>query len=146
MNGLLPVLTRNGFFARPTAGAFDRLFEDFGKIDRETREEWTPALDVAENETEYIVEAEVPGLTKEEIDITLTEGLLTIKGEKKQEVRQEADNRHIVERTYGTFLRALRLPATIDQTKVTATTKDGVLTITIPKAEEIQPKKIEING
>ena len=144
MNGLVPVLTRTGALTRPGFDVFDRIFEDFGRIPRPEQREWTPALDVLETEAEWIVQAEVPGLARDEIDITITEGVLTIKGEKNQAENEEAVTRRITERAYGPFMRALRLPDTIDQTKVSAVHKDGVLAITIPKAEKEKPRKIEI--
>ncbi len=144
MTGLLPVLARNGLFTRPERTAIDRFFEGWGPELRTARARWMPSLEVRETEETYVVEAEVPGLAKEDIDITLTDDLLTIQGEKKVEQEEDRGDMHMTERRYGSFARTLRLPGTIDTAKVTAATKDGVLTVTIPKAEEEKPRKIEV--
>ena len=88
--------------------------------------------------------AEVPGMLKEEIKINISENTLTIKGEKKEEKKEDDHNYHRVERRYGTFQRSFTLPTQIRGNKVKATYKDGVLTITLPKKEEVKPKEIPI--
>ena len=126
----------------------DRLWEDFfGPGPRGLRpwtEEWTPAVDVAETPEQVTVKAEVPGLDPKEIDISLVGDLLTIKGEKKSEREEKKENYHLVERSYGSFSRALRLPAAVDADKIEARYDKGVLAVTCPKKEGVKPKAITI--
>jgi HSP20 family protein len=128
----------------------DRLWEDFFgpgfRGQRHWTEEWTPAVDVAETPEKVTVKAEVPGLDPKEIDISLVGDLLTIKGEKKSEREEKKENYHLVERSYGSFSRALRLPAAVDADKIDAKYDQGVLTITCPKKEPVKPKAIEIKA
>ena len=126
----------------------DRLWEDFfGPGPRALRpwsEEWVPAVDVAEAADKVTVKAEVPGLDPKEIDISLVGELLTIKGEKKSEREEKKENYHLVERSYGSFSRAIRLPAAVDADKIEARYEKGVLTVTCPKKEAVKPKAITI--
>ncbi len=126
----------------------DRLWEDFfGPGPRPPRpwsEEWVPAVDVAEAPDKVTVKAEVPGLDPKEIDISLVGDVLTIKGEKKSEREEKKENYHLVERSYGSFSRALRLPAAVDADKIEANYDKGVLTVTCPKKEPVKPKAITI--
>jgi HSP20 family protein len=126
----------------------DRLWEDFfgpGPSGlRSWAEEWTPAVDVAETPEQVTVKAELPGLDPKGIDISLVGDLLTIKGEKKSEREETKENYHLVERSCGSFSRALRLPAAVDIDQIDAKYDQGVLTITCPKKEPVKPKAIEI--
>jgi len=103
---------------------------------------WSPAVDVAESDNEYLVKVELPGINKEDVKVTVQDSVLTILGEKKQET--EPKNYHRVERSYGSFQRSFTLPTTVKADKVDATFKDGVLTIALPKAEEAKPKEIDV--
>ena len=145
MNALIPILRGSGLVRRPDLDFFDRFFEDFA-LPRLFSEKpaLTPTFDVSETEKELIVKAEVPGMDKKDIHINLSDGLLTIKGEKKQEKKNE--NYHSVERRYGMFSRTIRLPFEVEADKVDATYKDGVLKVTLPKSEAAKPKKIEIKN
>ena len=105
---------------------------------------WTPALDVAEREDAIVVKAELPGLTVEDIDISAEAKTLTVSGEKKEQAEQKGENYHHVERRYGSFRRSVALPSTVDPTKIEATYRDGVLTVTLPKSEAAKPKKIKV--
>lgn len=96
---------------------------------------WMPRLDVTETEKNVEVKAELPGLERKDIDITLDRDLLVIKGEKKEEKEEKDRYYHRVERSYGTFCRSVRLPASVKDEKINATFKDGILTITLPKVE-----------
>lgn len=106
---------------------------------------WLPTLDVRETDTAYEVQAEIPGIPPEAVDVTVENGLLTVSGEKSQEIRQDDGNGrvHHVERSYGKFVRKVKLPRNVDPEGVTAIAANGVLTITIPKGE--LPKKIKID-
>ena len=108
--------------------------------------EWTPAVDVKETEKTYIIHADVPGVDTKDIDITLEDGVLTIKGERRWENTEESENYKRVERARGTFFRRFALPDTADSDSVTAKSKDGVLEIVIPKQEKVLPRKIKIQG
>ncbi|TVM19334.1 Hsp20/alpha crystallin family protein [Oceanidesulfovibrio indonesiensis] len=105
-----------------------------------------PALDIAENEDTVTVTAEVPGMKPEDIDVTLERGVLTVKGEKKFEEERKGENFHRIERSYGSFQRVVQLPTEVDEEKVAANYKDGVLTLTMPKSPAAKKRKIEISG
>jgi len=126
---------------------FNRFFEDFAPprlFSEETR--YVPAFDVSETENELIVKAEVPGMNQKDIDINLSNGILTIKGEKKQEKEAKTEQYHTIERHYGSFSRTIQLPSEVEVGKVDATYKDGVLKITLPKSETAKTRKIEIKS
>lgn len=148
MTGLLPLLTGNSGFARPHINALDRFLFTSSLLEasglQKDRKAWSPAMDVTEREGDYVIQAEVPGLDKKDIEIILTQGLLTIKGEKTREDKEKQDTVHISERRYGAFTKSLRLPDAIEPTGVKAITRDGILTITIPKAEEEKPRRISV--
>ncbi len=106
---------------------------------------WAPALDVYQDKDNVLVRAELPGLKKEEIELSLHEGVLTLSGERKREEESQKGTSTRSERFFGKFERSVELPGTVDSTKVTAAYKDGILTVTLPKAEEAKPKQIQIN-
>ncbi len=101
-------------------------------------------VDVREDADHVYVEAELPGLTKDEIEITLEDGLLTIAGEKKAEREEQEENFHVRERRFGRFSRSFQLSSVVDEQKVHATLKEGVLLVTLDKREEVKPKRIEV--
>jgi HSP20 family protein len=107
-----------------------------------------PALDVAETEHAYVVHAELPGVAKDDVTITIEDGTLVLTGEKKREEKHEASGRemgwHRIERTYGSFQRTLALPKGVDADRAEAAFQDGVLTITIPKSEQAKPKTLKV--
>ncbi|MCU0788436.1 MAG: Hsp20/alpha crystallin family protein [Verrucomicrobia bacterium] len=107
---------------------------------------WTPALDVYEDKDHFTVQAEVPGMKKEDIEVSLHEGTLTISGERKEEAKSEEGGLYRSERYFGRFQRAVDLPASVVGDKVKAEYRDGILTITLPKAEEAKPKQINVNA
>ena len=107
---------------------------------------WLPAVDVYEDKDNVFVRAELPGMKKEEIDISLHEGVLTLSGERKLEKEYDKAESHRVERFTGRFQRSITLPAPVDAAKVRATYKDGILAITLPKAEEAKPKQINVSA
>jgi len=106
---------------------------------------WTPALDVYDEKDNFVVKAELPGLKKEDIDINVHNGVLTISGERKQEAERKEGQTFRSERYFGRFQRSVTLPAAVDVTKVKASYKDGILSIDLPKAEEAKPKQIAIS-
>jgi HSP20 family protein len=107
-----------------------------------------PRLDVSETEQEIQIQAELPGIDEKDVEVTLADDVLTIRGEKKAEQEKKERDYHLMERSQGTFVRSLRLPFTVDAGQVTAAFKNGVLTITIPKPKEVQQKthKIAVTG
>ena len=123
----------------------DRLFEDtFGRGDGMTS--WNPAVDVRESEQELRLDVELPGINPDDVELTAENGVLTIRGEKKSE-RKEGDEDaryHVVERSYGSFMRSFQLPQGIDDSRIEADYNNGILAIHIPKAALPQPKKIQI--
>jgi len=145
MRNLMPILRPTRFFHWPDNNLIDRFFEDFAPSNHLEEKNWVPSIDVSENDSAFTVKAEVPGMDKDDLDITLTDGLLTLKGEKKHERNEEEENYHIVESRYGSFSRTLKLPVDVEMSRIDAKYKDGVLTIVLPKTEEKAPRKIEVN-
>ena len=126
----------------------NRLFNEFHNRhddDVMTRGAWVPPVDIFENgNKELVIKAELPVMTREEIDVTVENQTLTIRGEKKFNHEIKDEQYHRVERTYGAFSRSFSLPSTVDVTKVSADYKDGVLTVTLPLREEAKPKQIKV--
>jgi len=126
----------------------DRLWDSFleGRPGRRAREgeEWVPSLDFSETKSDLVVKAELPGIDPKDIDISLNEGVLTIKGEKRQEKEEKEEGYHLVERSYGSFTRSIRLPREVQNDKINASYKNGVLKISLPKSEESKKKEIKI--
>jgi HSP20 family protein len=106
--------------------------------------DWCPAVDIKENEDKYLILADIPGVYPKDIDVTMEHGTLTIKGERKSEHKEEKENFKRVERTYGTFYRRFSLPDDANADSINATSKDGVLEITLDKKETVKPKKIKV--
>jgi HSP20 family protein len=126
----------------------NRLFSStFGELGRPSDlfGMWTPALDLYEGKNEFVVRAELPGMKKEEIEIALHEGALSVSGERKIEELPEESEPHRRERFFGRFQRTLELPKPVKAQDVKATYKDGILTITLPKTEEAKPRQIEVS-
>ena len=123
---------------------FGSFFEDWDlPMIRPSR--W-PVLDIAENENEFIVKAEVPGCKAEDIDISVNNNRLTISGEKKQEQEQKEKGYYHLERSFGSFRREISLGCDVDSSKIDATYKDGILNIKLPKAEKTRPVKVKIKN
>jgi len=138
-----------GYPASSLRREMDRLFEDFfgGRpLQQGTEQGFVPRLNVAETETGFAVTAELPGLTEKDVEVSLAHGRLSISGEKKTEAEEKQGSYHLVERSYGRFSRLLDLGANVDEAKVAATFKDGVLTVRIPKSEAARPRKIAIRN
>lgn len=106
---------------------------------------WAPAVDVSENESEYIVKADLPGISKEDMTVDISDNVITIKGERKHEEKVEEDKYVLVERSYGTFTRSFSLPQNVDAEGIKANYADGVLELKLPKKEESKPKQIKVN-
>ena len=123
----------------------NRLWRGFGTTTtREGAEDWNIAIDVVQKPEEIVVNASLPGVKPEDIDLTIEDNVLTLKAERQAEHREE-DSRYLIqERSYGRYYRALRLPDTVDVNKVKSSYEGGVLTISLPKAEEKKPKQIKV--
>ena len=126
--------------------AMDRLIENTMGEDWEHSSEWSLALDLVENDNEYLVKASLPGVKPDDIDITYDKGVLTIKGEVKQESETNEGQYHLRERRYGAFSRSVALPTSVRAEKIDAQYQDGVLTLKLPKADEVKPKRIPIQS
>ena len=124
----------------------DQINRLFGLTTRpaESFGDWSPALDAFEDKDKYTVSIEVPGLKKDDLNVTVHDGVLTISGERKTEKDVKEGTVHRTERYYGKFSRSVSLPAAVRADKVSAAYKDGVLTVEVPKAEEAKPKTIEV--
>lgn len=108
--------------------------------------EWAPTVDVSETKDNVVLKAEVPGLEAKDVDVSISEDVLTIKGEKKKEEEKKDEHYHYRERYSGSFQRSFRLPVSVKTEKADATFKDGVLTVTLPKAPEAKKKQIKIKA
>jgi HSP20 family protein len=106
---------------------------------------WSPALDLYQSNDNVIAVVELPGMRKEDTEISLHDGALTISGERKRESSSNGDKAERTERYIGTFRRSIALPTRVDADKVSATYRDGILTVTLPKAEEVKPKQIQVS-
>lgn len=121
------------------------LFPNLPKESTWGRDNWAPAIDVHEDQEEIAVRADLPGLKQEDIHLSLENNVLTISGERKTESEKKDRNYHLVERSYGRFERSLQLSAAVDQSKIRASYKNGVLEVVLPKAEQAKPKQIKID-
>jgi HSP20 family protein len=106
--------------------------------------DWAPSVDVSETDGEYQIKAEIPDVKKEDVKVTLEDGVLTIQGERKFEKEEKGKKYHRVERSYGSFVRSFTLPDLVDEANVKAEFKDGVLNLKLPKSEKVKPKAIEV--
>jgi HSP20 family protein len=135
---------------RELAGLQDRVNRIFGDPARFTNGQepswtsWSPAVDILEKGDNLVLRAELPGMNEKDIDVSVENGVLSLRGERKSNVEDKSENFHRTERYYGTFSRTFSLPTTVDVSKIHATYKDGILEVTLPKAETAKPKRVEI--
>lgn len=129
----------------PTFGRLATLQDELDRLFEAPLTGWAPALDVQEDKENFIVRLEVPGMKREDIEVSLQEGALVISGERKEVPVSEETTVHRQERYYGKFSRVLTLPTAVAGDKVKAQYKDGILTVTLPKAEEAKPKTITVS-
>lgn len=123
---------------------FDERFMNLPRLWEHSDERANLALDVLEENDKYIVNASVPGVKPEDIDVTVSDNVLTIKGETKEEKEVKEANYHLRERRVGSFMRSIALPSAVKSDAIEAVNEQGVLTLTLPKSEEVKPKKIAI--
>jgi HSP20 family protein len=128
-----------------SVGRLTNLQEELDRLFDSPLTGWTPALDVQEDKDKFTIKVEVPGLKREDIDVSLQDDALVISGERTSEKIEEDVEIHRQERLFGKFQRALTLPEPVATDKVKADYKDGVLTVTLPKTEEAKPKKIDVS-
>jgi HSP20 family protein len=112
----------------------------------ETYGAWMPPVDIFEREDGLVLRAELPGMSRGDIDVSVENGLLTLQGERRREQGFDEESAHRLERVYGRFTRSFTLPTTVDASKIAATYKDGVLEIVLPKSEASKPKKVQIEA
>lgn len=137
--------------SRELAEMSDRLNRVFARVPRGGNEneamtvaDWTPSVDISETTAEYVIKAEIPEVKKEDVKVTLEHGVLTVQGIRRQEPEDKGRKYHRVERSYGTFVRSFSLPDLVDDTKVQAVFKEGILILHLPKSEKAKPKAIEV--
>jgi HSP20 family protein len=128
------------------ASNIDRCFDEMfaGRPLTESEIGWVPRADIHETQNEFIVELDLPGVEKNDVKVKFEEDTLIVTGERKYESKEEDKNFHRVERIYGSFTRSIAMPKDVQADKISANFKNGVLEITLPKAEEVKPKEIEI--
>src|SRR3989338_867602 len=107
--------------------------------------DWMPSVDISETAASYLIKAEIPGVTKEDVKVTIQDGMLTIQGERRQEKEEKDKKFHRIERSYGSFVRSFRLPDDTDENSVKAEFKDGMLNVTLAKSAKAKPKAIEVS-
>lgn len=124
----------------------DRLIDRFFDFDKELfdRDLWAPEIDISESDEEYVVKADIPGIDQKDLSVTLSGGNLTIKGERREEKEEKKKHFHRIERRYGSFQRTIQIPGEVDENKITANYRDGVLEIHLPKTEKTKPREIKV--
>jgi len=132
------------------ANRLNRIFGRSGSRDESTQEmlattDWTPSVDISETDQAYLVKAEIPGVNKEDVKVTIQNGLLGIQGERRQEKIDTGKKFHRVERCYGSFARSFRVPNDADENSVKAQFKDGILNITLEKVEKAKSRQINVS-
>jgi HSP20 family protein len=124
--------------------AFERLMRQWASPVSFSEAGWNPSVDVIETDDEIVVKAEIPGVSMDDIDLTVENNRMILSGEKKQEHEEKDDNYYLMERSYGSFRRIFVLPAQADAERVVASYEDGLLTVTVPKSEVAKGMKIDI--
>ena len=109
-----------------------------------TLADWVPAVDIMETESEFLIQAELPGVEKEQVRLSVQEGVLTLTGQRKQDPEEKGRRYHRIERSYGTFARSFTVPDYVDDGGLTAEFKNGLLRVHLPKTEKVKPKSIEV--
>lgn len=148
--GFLTLRPRVGL--RPLRSAWDlqdefsRFFDDFGNSSGGVEERFTPPIDIQETDDAYIVEVDVPGMKKEDVQIEVNDDVLTIKGERKNGHEEKREDYHRIERQYGSFRRTVTVPGGFQYDAVSAKFEDGVLRVTLPKREDAKPRRIEVKA
>ncbi len=129
----------------------NKLFEDTvspyaGKGAEIPTGTWYPAVDILETDKDIVIKAELPGINLSDVNLEIADNMLSLKGERKFEKETKKENYHKVERSYGSFHRSFTLPGSVDQSKISAKLKDGILEVTLPKVENLKPKQIPVES
>ena len=127
----------------------NRLNRLFGRLpaappDTEMFADWSPAMDVQETDAEYLIKADLPAVKREDVKVSVEDGVLTVEGEKKLEKEEKNKKFHRIERSYGKFVRRMAVPGDVDQLKVEADFKDGVLNVHMPKSPTAKPRSVDV--
>lgn len=128
-------------------GRYNRLFGRFPRLAGTETEEtftWRPVADISETEKEYVVKAELPEVKRDDVDVTVQDGMITIKGVRKMEKEDKGEKHHRIESFYGRFARSFALPDDVEQDKIGAECKDGVLRVHLPKVKRSKPKAVQV--
>ncbi|MBT8442117.1 MAG: Hsp20/alpha crystallin family protein [Gammaproteobacteria bacterium] len=131
---------------------FDDIFNRYNRLSRRMPvpsvdaegTEWRPVANISETPKEYLVKAELPEVSKDDIQVKVNDGVITISGERRMETKSEDEQVHRIESFYGSFARSFNLPADVDEAAISAESKDGVLTVHLPKTEVVEPQAIDI--
>ncbi len=128
----------------------NRIFKRFPvrtEPDREllTMADWTPTVDITETDAAYLIKGEIPGVNKEDVKITIEDGMVTMRGERKMEKEEKNKEFHRIERSYGSFMRSFRVPDDVDEAAVKAEFKDGMINVTLPKSAKAKSKAINVS-
>jgi HSP20 family protein len=128
----------------------NRIFGRFPartEADREvlTMADWSPTVDITETDSAYMIKGEIPSVNKEDVKVTIEDGMITMRGERKQEKEEKDKKFHRIERSYGSFLRSFRVPDDVDETAVKAEFKDGMINVTLPKSGKSKAKSINVS-
>ena len=137
---------------RDMEGFFDRYYNALGRApfagnDAEMRKklQWRPSVDISETQTHYLIKAELPEVEKDNVDVAIENGVLTISGERHYEKEEDTETKHRIESMYGRFSRSFTLPSDADEAKISARSKNGVLKVRIPKMEAVEENKVQVS-
>lgn len=136
---------------RDMEGFFDRYYDALGgarfaggDAELSKKLEWRPSVDISETDKHYLIKAELPEVNKDDVDVSVENGVLTISGERHYEKEEESETKHRIETRYGRFSRSFTLPSDVDEAKISAKSKNGVLKVRIPKTKAVEEKAVRI--
>ena len=107
--------------------------------------DWMPSVDISETDTAYLIKGEIPGVNKEDVKVSIEDGMITLRGERKQEKEDKGKKFHRIERSYGSFVRSFRMPDDVDESAVKAEFKDGMINVMLPKTAKAKSKAVEVS-